>query len=98
MIPATLAMMSIPPKASTVRSIAARQSTLNDTSPATAMATPPVATISADTASAALVCRSMIATLAPSRANNSAVARPMPDAPPVTRARLPDNMSMLGTS
>src|SRR5262245_47026346 len=54
-----------------------------------AKARPPACSISATTSAALASCTSATHTAAPSRARRSAVARPMPDAPPVTTAALP---------
>src|SRR5581483_8003966 len=48
-------------------------------------------TLTAITLSQSASLRSTITTVAPSRPNNSAVARPMPEAPPVISAILPAN-------
>src|SRR5207237_377289 len=76
--PAALMTPSSPPIASAALLTAALTEAGSDTSHA--IATPP---ISSATAFAALSDRSRIATAAPSRRNSRAVARPMPDAPPV---------------
>src|ERR1700730_11282504 len=77
-IPAALMTPSSPPIASAALLTAALTDAGSDTSQA--MATAP---ISSATAFAALSDRSRIATAAPSRRNSRAVARPIPDAPPV---------------
>ena len=59
------------------------------TSSVQAFAVPPLAAISAATACVASALMSVTATLAPSAANTSAVARPMPLAAPVTRTVRP---------
>ena len=60
------------------------------TLPGAMIALPP-SSISLLTASGprASSCRKLIATVAPNLANKRAVAKPMPEAPPVTRAVLP---------
>ena len=77
-MPAALMTPSSPPIASAALLTAALTDAGSDTSQA--MATAP---ISSATAFAALSDRSRIATAAPSRRKSRAVARPMPDAPPV---------------
>src|SRR6202011_1653125 len=77
-IPAALMTPSSPPIASAALLTAALTEAGSDTSQAIA-----TAPISLATAFAALSDRSRIATAAPSRRNSRAVARPMPDAPPV---------------
>ena len=56
------------------------------TSTSTPMAVPPVAAILVAASSAASPLRSKMATAAPSAASRSLMARPMPEAPPVTMA------------
>src|SRR5215218_11363006 len=82
--------MSIPPKRSYVRSTASATVLSSRTSPTIASACPPAASISA-AALWIVPCRrgcgsavfASSATLAPSRAARSAIARPMPRLPPV---------------
>src|SRR5438270_7094328 len=76
--PAALMTPSSPPIASAASLAAALTDDGSDTSQAIA-----TAPISSATAFAALSDRSRIATAAPSRRNSRAVARPIPDAPPV---------------
>src|SRR5690606_23392735 len=77
------------PNSETVVSTIARTSSSTPTSAITANAVPPSALISLATASAALAFKSATATSAPSLANLSEVARPMPDPPPAISAFLP---------
>src|SRR5258705_9742900 len=91
-IPALLNAQSIRPKADTVRATIAATSASRVTSPPMAIARPPAALISATVAAASASTRSATATRAPSRAITTAVAWPIPDAPPVTRAILPSRM------
>ncbi len=77
-MPAALMTPSSPPIASAALLTAALTDAGSDTSQAIA-----TAPISSATAFAALSDRSRIATAAPSRRNSRAVARPIPDAPPV---------------
>src|SRR5215212_9680357 len=58
------------------------------TSASTAIAVPPASSIPLATDSARSPWRSATTTVAPSRAKSSAVARPMPEPPPVTTATL----------
>ena len=73
-----------------------------ETSAQTSRASPPSARIISTVSSPPGGVRSTTTTLAPSRANASAVARPMPDPAPVIRATLPSNcrvmLSLLSTS
>src|SRR5215472_5797397 len=68
------------------------------TSPAIAIDCPPAELINATVASMPSLERSDTATRAPSLATASAVARPMPDPPPVTNATLPSSMPAMTTS
>src|SRR5215212_6972268 len=58
------------------------------TSASTAIAVPPASSIPLTTDSARSPCRSATTTVAPSWAKSSAVARPIPEPPPVTTATL----------
>src|SRR5262245_22761694 len=77
---------SRPPKRSTVAATAARHEAVSVTSRFTATARPPPFSISAATAFAPGSSTSAQATLAPTAAKASAVARPMPFAAPTTIA------------
>src|SRR5947209_6775984 len=91
-MPALLNAKSSRPKASTVLSRAAFTSAARVTSHRTATARPPCSSIMR--AVSWLPCSDMSAatTLAPSRANASAAARPMPLAAPVTNATFPPKL------
>src|SRR6185369_7282564 len=67
------------------------------TSAGTPIARPPAAVISSTTLCAASSRMSLIATIAPSRANSSAIARPIPEPAPVTRATLPSSVMPLSS-
>jgi hypothetical protein len=77
------------PNCSTVRSTARWTSSSLVTSQVRASTFPPSAVMSRAVSSSASVDRSAMATCAPARAKAKAVARPMPDAAPVTKATLP---------
>lgn len=64
----------------------------SETSAATAMAEPPAAASAWTTASAPAPLMSFTTTCAPSRANRSAIARPIPPAAPVTITVFPDTV------
>ncbi len=64
----------------------------------TATALPPAPAISAAVSLAASAAMSTSATAAPSRANNSAAARPIPDPAPVTTATLPASLPVISAS
>jgi len=83
--PALLTTRSIPPNASTVASTSAQMSSSDVTSARTEIATssPPNP---AATSRAVARLRSATTTQAPSAASRSAIARPMPEPAPVTRA------------
>src|SRR2546426_812809 len=66
-------------------------------SAATASALPPAPVICAAASLAAWAARSTIATAAPSRANSSAAARPIPEPAPVTTATLPASLPLIGS-
>src|SRR5262249_24959889 len=68
------------------------------TSPVSVIAWPPALLISATVSWAVASDASGTAMRAPSRANASAVARPMPPPPPVIRADLPSNSPAISTS
>src|SRR5271166_3324643 len=87
-IPALLNAQSSRPYAFTTASIAPRTSSLLDTSHRTNTACPPACRIALTVSSPPSRCMSATATLAPSRANTIAAARPIPDAPPVINAVL----------
>src|SRR2546422_10179497 len=85
--PALLTRMST----SAARSASARTSSGDLRSARTTSASPPSASIAATTSAPRASLRPLISTCAPSRASASAVARPMPEVPPVTNARCPLN-------
>src|SRR6266496_93442 len=87
--PALLMRMSTRPSSLTVRSTRARPCSGRETSPSRATALPPAFVISATTASSGALRRPDSTTWAPSAANMSAVARPIPVPPPVTIATFP---------
>src|ERR1700726_1586117 len=89
MIPALLKRVCKAPKSRMIRSTARRQSSARVTSVRSKNAREPLALISsaADFPFASFTSR--IPTAAPSLAKSRAVARPMPEAPPVIRATLP---------
>ena len=89
--PALLTRMSSPPNAPTTVSTSACRAPRSATSVTTPIAasSPWASRISSTTASTRSWPRSTTATRAPSSAKRCAVARPMPLAAPVTRARLP---------
>ncbi len=93
-IPALLNRMSSPSNSSTVSRTARRQSAAWLTSQRIKMACPPSSLIVWTTLSPPTSSRSAMATAAPSRANRVAVARPIPDAPPVISARFPAKFPM----
>src|SRR5881296_1206897 len=80
--------MSSRPHAATVLPIASRLSSPRLTSAVRARAWPPAFSICCVVPRAASASRSTTVTRAPSRAKRSAVAWPMPDPAPVTRATL----------
>src|SRR5579875_65063 len=88
---ALLCRKSSRPKRSRARLIAASSSAGLVTSVRTAIALPPAAVSSAATLCAACSLNSAITTAPPRCANPIAVARPIPDPPPVTTAVLPSN-------
>ncbi len=93
--PALLKAQSIRPNAETVRATIAATSVSRVTSPPIAMAWWLEALISATVAAALSSLRSATATRAPSRAIATAVARPMPEAPPVTSAIFPSRIPVI---
>ena len=98
-IPALLTSTSIVPNRSTTLATAGSIVSGSATSRPNANDWPPEATISAATASApSLLCAYPTATDAQWRPSSSAIARPMPREPPVTRHALPIRSSMRGTS
>ncbi len=74
------------PRSAVIRSAVAATWSGSETSAAYARPEPPAAWHSAATCSACSPRRSTTATRAPSDANRSALARPMPCPPPVTTA------------
>src|SRR5580765_1081532 len=82
------------PNSAADRSRAAETSASDEVSPAIAIDLPPASRISRATVSAELAAMSKIATLAPRLARRRAVARPMPDPPPVTNATDPARASV----
>src|SRR6185312_1806791 len=97
-IPALLKAQSMRPNAETVRATILATSVSSVTSPSTAIDWPPMPLIMATVPSRPSFERSDTATRAPSRAIATAVARPMPDAPPVTNATLPSRMPAMKDS
>src|SRR5262245_34662890 len=88
-MPALLNAQSSRPYASTAFLTIASTSVDCETSVLTNMASPPAALISRTVSSPPSTTTSATTTLAPSRAKVRAVARPIPDPPPVTNAILP---------
>ena len=101
--PAMLTTMSSLPKVSSVASMAVTQSSSDETSWRTEMASPPAARIWSTTEPRVGGAMSVAATLAPSRASSSALARPSPMtspsalSAPVTSATLPLTRSIGAT-
>src|SRR5437870_9785915 len=93
-MPALLERMSTVPHSRTTRAKSASTWALSATSVGTAMAAPPSAKTSAATRSAPSRLRSATATCAPSAAKRRAIARPIPDPPPVTTAMRPARRAM----
>ena len=91
-MPALLKSTSSRPYVSTAAAIRFRTSSSFETSARMNVAAPPSASISRATAAPLSSCQSDTTTLAPSRANSSALARPMPEPPPVTIAVLPGSL------
>ena len=81
--------MSIPPKCSAVAAASAATCSTSPTWVGTAYAEPPAAVISSTVDSHASAFRLATTTCAPSDANPSEIARPMPLLPPVTIATRP---------
>src|SRR3954467_10520897 len=95
---ALLTSTSSAPQRSTARSTSARQSASSETSAATYSAVPPSAAISASVGSPPVSGSrrtSATRTTIPSAAGPRAIARPMPDAPPVTIAERGTGASIL---
>ena len=90
-MPALLKAKSRPPNVETVVSTIASTCSGIAMSAWMKTASPPLSRILAATRSPSADRLAAIATLAPSRANCSADASPMPAFPPVTRATLPSN-------
>src|SRR5262245_30210255 len=88
-IPALLTAQSSRPKAESAAPTAAATSASEATSMRAKRAEPPAASISATAARPPPSSMSQTSTRAPSRARRLAVARPMPDAAPVTSADFP---------
>jgi hypothetical protein len=91
MMPALFTSTSSPPKVSTAAATTCSTTAGSLRSPVTATAVPPAASISATTALAVSALTSATTTLAPSPANRSAAARPMPEPAPVTTTLLFSN-------
>lgn len=87
--PALFTATSSVPNASAAASTRAWASAASDTSPVTASALPPRSSISRTVSSSGSLRRPATTTRAPSSAKASAIARPMPEPAPVTRAVLP---------
>lgn len=96
-MPAQLTAMSRRPHSARIRAIAACQSVCEVTSSRKASAWPPPAQIASATCAESGSFRSAKATLAPASARRLAVALPMPEAAPVTRATLPTMRWALST-
>jgi nitrate/nitrite transporter NarK len=94
---ALLKAMSRRPNRSTAASSAARTSSLRETSQVTASACPPACSIRRPVSSTPSAAMSATTTLAPSRANASAVARPMPLVAPVTKATFLSKRPLTGS-
>src|SRR5262245_43066872 len=88
---AELISASTPPSSARVVSTRRCASASIPTSPATASALPPTFVIASTTSASGSGRRPKTTTRAPSAANSSAVARPMPVPPPVTMATLPSS-------
>src|SRR3954465_2543560 len=94
---ALLTRMEIAPNFAAACSQAANASARCATLAVTGAALPPAAAISAaaDAATCSFISRTM--TAAPSRANASQIARPMPRPPPVTNATCPSRRPVIAT-
>ena len=90
--------MSIRPYVAAAKPMSPRRSAARVTSAAKKLAVPPAARMPRTTSSPACARRPLTTTFAPSSANSSAVARPMPAVDPVTTAAFPFNLSMSGSS
>ena len=88
-VPALLTRISMRPKASIAPATTRAQSSARLTSACIGATLPPAATICAATASSNSRPRATMTTLAPSAANITAVALPIPWVPPVTMATFP---------
>ncbi len=88
-VPAAVTSTSRRPKSATVCSTSATTAASCVTSVGTASARPPAALIAAATSAICWRVRAASTTAAPSRANASAIARPMPRPAPVTIATWP---------
>src|SRR5664280_13906 len=97
-MPALLCRTSTWPSCANTLSASASTALGSETSSAWATALPPAASIARATSSAVPPLRSATWTLAPCRASRSAVARPMPEPPPVTTATLPCRLGSLLTA
>src|SRR5215213_6857333 len=85
-MPAFATITSTLPSSRAARSTSANTASRSVTSAGTAIALPPAPVISSATPSAVDLSRSFTATVCPSRASLSAIARPMPRPAPVTTA------------
>src|SRR5262245_32246276 len=94
--PALLIRISIPPKALLASDAAAPSSVAK--SPVMGIAWPPAETMRPTTASVRAVSRPCTSTRAPSRANASAIATPIPAEAPVTSVRLPCSFRFIQAS
>ena len=94
-IAALLTSTSIGPCAATAAATMPSTADLDATSATTATAVPPAAVIASTTSSARAGSTSFTATLAPSAANRSATARPMPWPAPVTSTLCPANRPLI---
>ncbi len=92
MTPALATRTSIRPNLPTAASMMRRASSTTETSPTTASTSAPGSANRSRRPSSPSPSTSLTTSLAPSLANNSAVARPMPFAAPVTTADLPRSL------
>ena len=92
--PALFTRMSTPPWAATAASTTVAAPSSVDRSAATTVPLPPAASTVASAASSVACVRAAPTTVAPSRANSSYVARPMPVLDPVISATLPSRRPM----
>ena len=91
-MPAALTRMSMPPKAATAASTAARTAAIEPTSHTALSATPPARRIVSTVAATPAPFTSTPKTFAPSAAKSRAVARPRPEPAPVMKSTRPANL------